>query len=179
MIRNRTGPRGPHPGTQSGFSLIEVAISVALLGVGLVALSSVIVQSTALQQTSREEAAAHNTCRDVIERLRNGDLDASLPVFSQLDGLDSESMRRLGSQASVQITYPTAILDSALAGASTETQARLPDILRYQDGDDDGYIDLVPETGKEGRLLPVRVVVRWVGSHGPRAVTRTALVTQK
>jgi type IV pilus assembly protein PilV len=71
---------------QRGFSLIEVLISMLILGVGLLGMSSMVVSVMQATAQSKETSAATVLLQDKMEGLRNTSVNALTP------GNDSASM---------------------------------------------------------------------------------------
>lgn len=142
----RPSPRtSPTNRRSAGFSIIELMISVMVLVIGLMCAVTAGVRISKLQSTTQEYEQAHNTSRDVLEKMRNGDLSAQYEAYADAPAFDS------GDQQ-VQVTFPAELLDEALGGA-------VPATARFRDMDADGDVDFDAASTDPGSLLPVRVSV--------------------
>ena len=138
----RTGPTDTR---RAGFSIIELMISVMVLVIGLMCAVTAGVRISKLQSATQEYEQAHNASRDVLEKMRNGDLAAQYEAYAGAPTFD------IGDQQ-VQVTFPAELLDAALGGA-------VPATARFRDMDADGDVDLDAGSADPGSLLPVRVSV--------------------
>ena len=68
--------------SQSGFTLIETIVAMAVGALGLMAMASVITECAVLQQAVREETVMHEKVRDTLEQLRGRDASSVLSSFS-------------------------------------------------------------------------------------------------
>ena len=142
----RPSPRAGSTRTRrAGFSIIELMISVMVLVIGLMCAVTAGVRISKLQSTTQEFEQAHNSSRDVLEKMRNGDLTAQYEAYADAPTFD------IGDQQ-MQVTFPAELLDAALGGA-------VPATARFRDMDADGDVEFDAASADPGSLLPVRVSV--------------------
>ena len=180
---------------ESGSSLIEVMISITVVVFSLLGLSSVIVSSHAMQQSTTEQVAAQNATVDALERLRSVDLSAAYDQYLALATVPKNPITATMADSmkpDVSIDFPEAVLAAGLDPAamlavntgshpnSSGVSSLAGSILKYTDTNGDGIVDRVADRDDNAALLPVRVRVQWRDRSG-RVVqmTTSSMVTQK
>ena len=158
MIRRASG--GPSRRLRAGFTLVETALSVTILTIGMGSAVMTIVRCSDLQEQTRRYTQAHNVCRDVLERLRGADVITS---FQQL--IANPTFTQDGMQ--VTVDFPEQIL--------VDTLGNLPNSLLLRDINADGQVDINAAGTDPVALLPVRLQVSWPGGN----MTLDSLVTQR
>jgi prepilin-type N-terminal cleavage/methylation domain-containing protein len=128
-----------------GFSLIEIMISLVLLGIGLGSIVVTNVRCAQMQASTVEYVNAHNACRNVLEQLQNGSLITRFQEFKAAPNFAS------GDQQ-VQIQFPAQLATDSLGVVPPAT-------ARFRDLDGDGEIDLNAGSTDICGLLPVRIVI--------------------
>ncbi|MEO0650721.1 MAG: prepilin-type N-terminal cleavage/methylation domain-containing protein [Planctomycetota bacterium] len=164
---------------QSGFSLIEsmVAMAVVFVAVGG-ALSSIAVTSR-LSESSVDSNAAYGAAQALIEQLRAEDFDSVFARFNAT-GADDPDGVDTAPGASFDVLGLEALPGDAdgLAGAvSFPVDPLAPGVLREDvqllgrdfDLDLDGAID-ANDKAASYQLLPLEVRVDWQSSGGPRSI---------
>jgi hypothetical protein len=124
-------------------------MAVSILTVGLVGAAMMGVRCGQLQRNTQDLTQAHNAARDVVERLRNGDLAQRFTERLATPDFDVGDL-------SVQVRFPVAVLTQSLGGPPPAT-------ARFRDMDADGEVDLDGASTDPGSLLPVQVTVRRAG----------------
>ena len=180
---------------ESGSSLIEVMISITVVVFSLLGLSSVIVSSHAMQESTTEQVAAHNATVDALERLRSVDLSAAYDKYLELATVPKNPITATMADSmkpDVSIDFPEAVLAAGLDPAATHAvqsgspqytsgvSSQAGSVLKYMDVNGDGIVDRVAARDNNAALLPVRVRVLWRDRSG-RVVqmTTSSMVTQK
>lgn len=146
---------------RSGVTLLETLIAVSILVVGLVNAVMMAVRCSRLQQTTAEYVQAHNAARNVVERLRDVDLDGSYAFFT------ANPTFNMGDQQ-VEVSFDQDVLVDALGSG-------VPAGSRFVDQDGDGVVDLNAASTDAFSLLPVRITVR----HGALRLELVSLLTEK
>jgi prepilin-type N-terminal cleavage/methylation domain-containing protein len=128
-----------------GLTLIEIMIAMAILTVGLVAVGKAAVKCSQIPRSTQDYLAAHDTARDIVEKIRNGNLTAQFQAYSAAPN------SVVGGQ-NVQVQFPVSILTRYRGSAPPAT-------ARFIDTNGDGYVDLNAASTDPASLLPVRVTV--------------------
>ena len=159
-------------GVRGGFTLVEVAIAVIVLLVGLMALSASAVRVQGLARAARERMAAQNALRAKAEEIRSisragladplgwgvhvGNALSAIATF-QVEGLTpAEGQTSVGK---VQL-----VNDETASDATLGVELGLP-----RDLDGDGLANNAA-VGASARLLPVVLEVRWTSAWGEQHV---------
>jgi Tfp pilus assembly protein PilV len=129
--------------------MIEVAAAVLILAVGLLGASMSGVRCAELQRSTQDYVQAHHAAREVVERLRNGDLAARFQELAATPDFDSGALR-------VEVRFPAALLVDSLGGPPPAT-------ARFRDLDADGQVDMDVASTDPQSLLPLQVTVRRAG----------------
>src|SRR5471030_691992 len=64
--------RSPHPMLRSGFTMIEIAISLAIIGIALVGIIGVLPLGMNVQRDNREETIINQDASVLLEAIRSG-----------------------------------------------------------------------------------------------------------
>ena len=129
-----------------GVTLLEISLAVAILSIGLLGAAMTTVRTSELQRATAEYVQAHNTARDVLEQVRNGDLVQRFLELSAAPNFE------VGDQQ-VEVRFPESLLVATLGGPPPAT-------ARFRDLDGDGQVDLNVGSTDPASLLPVQVTVR-------------------
>lgn len=157
-----------------GFTLIEVALAVIVLLVGLVALSASAVRVQGLARAARERMAAQNALRAKAEEVRS----ISRAGLSDPLGWGIHVANATGALATFPVEGLTPVEGAASVGTlrlvtdETATDAALGVELgmpRDLDGDGLATNNAVSTTAK---LLPVVLEVRWNSPWGQQRITQ-------
>ena len=146
---------------RAGFTLVETALPVTILTIGMGSAVMTIVRCSDLQEQTRRYTQAHNVCRDVLERLRGADV---LTSFQQLTA--NPTFTQDGMQ--VTVDFPQQVLIDTLG-------PNLPNSLLLRDLNGDGAVDVNAAGTDPVALLPVRLQVSWLGGN----MTLDSLVIQR
>lgn len=168
---------------ETGFTLLEILISLGILAVALLGLMSAIMASSNAQEAAREQALAVNAARSILDQMRaSGDF---VEIFRRYNTSSSDDAGLTGP-------VPGAAFDvDGLVPVGTDSDQRVGRIVLPQDEftpeilqeDSDftvfgvtGGMDLNgngsvadaidPGLGEEYTLLPVRIIVEWNGIKG-------------
>src|SRR5215468_7719377 len=71
-VRSVEGRRYSTVGTRSGFTMIEIAISLAVIGFALVAIIGILPQGMTVQKENRQETIINQDANMFLEAIRNG-----------------------------------------------------------------------------------------------------------
>ena len=127
IILRRAPSRGPH--AQSGFSLLEVMISIAILAIALVVLTRTVTGDVRSTLHSRMLTAATFLARTKISALEQSILEIG---FSEMEGEDSgdftdEGFPRVKWYAAVEkVKLPTSAVQDVQQAAQQKTQSTNP-----------------------------------------------------
>lgn len=131
---------------RSGMTMVEILVALSILAVGLLSAATVAVQCGDLQRSTNDYIKAQNTSRDVLERIRNGDLVAQFQAFRAAPTFVQEGQQ-------VEVSFPEELLVEILGGA-------VPATARFRDANGDGEVDLNAAATEAASLLPIRITVR-------------------
>jgi len=138
--------------TQQGFTLIEVMFGAAILAIAVLGVSSMATASQKLTQSSEEKGAALEA---VEEKLR------------EIEATDYDQIAAVHHQTGFSVTA-TDVLNNML-----------PPLVGDADGMPGNVQVAVPAPPGDGNsMLQIDVRVDWVGSSGPRALTRTTFLSR-
>lgn len=76
----------------SGFSLVELMVSMVLLSIGFLAMSQLFLASVEHSKQGRHDMAALNTASEAFERIRSVPYDDAYSTFNGMDTSDSTSV---------------------------------------------------------------------------------------
>ena len=167
--------RGREP--RGGFSLLEILISVSVLGIAMAALTSTQLTTIALSRATRETSAAADAAQAVLEAMR--DEDELLDVFKRWNGTIADDPAGVSPGNAFDVR--------GLEPARDDPDGRVGEIVFPGDGVallenvEDALLgmprDLDLANGVDGddhandyRILPVLVRVRWASSRGVNQV---------
>ena len=184
MANAGTTSRAPRGGKgRRGVTLIELIIAVAVLGLALILLMSIIFSSGTLQEATREKAIAYNFVRKLIEEMRSAPFDpvktptgnvfalyappvggnANRPGTKYTYWTDATNLKnQLGLNSPVsgpqlEIIFP--IRNNHLDETMTDLDLQMPKDLDWTGLADSTNVD---DTFK---ILPVKIIVHWSGIH--------------
>lgn len=162
----------------AGITVIELIMAIGVLAVALLSLVTVLASSGSLQQSTREKALAYNAARQKIEEMRNRPLNE---VYRAFNGRTSDDIVGVvcpgktftvaglvpqGSRPVGEIVFPensSGLLDERIV----DPTLGMPKDLTG-DGDADEVENAAvssphrPLTDRDYRILPVKIVVRWM-----------------
>jgi prepilin-type N-terminal cleavage/methylation domain-containing protein len=176
-MRQRHSLRPRACSQRGGFSLVEVAVTVAVLVVGAGMLAQTIVALGKVNDTNRETALAMQAVRNMLETLRSEPLE---DVFALYNADPSDDPGGKGSAPGSHFTVDEL---SANEGATVSTGTiAFPSVngeLREdfvdaelgmpRDLNGDRDIDADDHSGDYG-ILPVRIQIDWSGRTGDRTL---------
>jgi len=171
---NQDEKRARGRGEQAGFTLIEVALAVIVLLVGLVALSASAVRVQGLARAARERMTAQNALRAKTEEVRsisraglNDPLGWGVSVSNGVAALATfqvEGLNPVPGQASVGSVR--LVTDETVEDATLGVELGMP-----RDLNADG-LATNPSVVTTARLLPVIFEVRWNSPWGEQRITQ-------
>jgi prepilin-type N-terminal cleavage/methylation domain-containing protein len=151
--------------SQRGFTLIECAISVALLTIGSIGLLGVFGLAVKASQTSQEDMLARQLAAETMESIYTARNDAEIS-FSEIQNTSNGGIF-LGGMNSIYCAGPDGILDTADdTSCTTATGATCPN----------GGIECLTEPGPDGILGTADDVVLSLANY-QRQVAITPLYT--
>lgn len=165
-------------GNTSGLTLLELAMSIAVMVVGVSALASTVVTGSALNQVSHETEVARKAIETQIDAMRS---TTFAQVFATYNGVGSDDPN--GANTAAGQYFPVTGL-TPVAGAPGGVCGRIlfpstgPQLFENavdttigmpRDLSLDGAVDAVDHAA-DYMILPVRVRVQWLGSAGPRTI---------
>lgn len=183
MTRSGTFRRRPDeapPARRGGFTLVEVALSTAVLVVAVLATLGSITASALLVESTRETTGATLGAQAMVEALRSVPLEEVFASFNDtpLDDPGGPGTAPGGGFVVGRLA-PCAGDPDGLPGRIVLPVGARPDELREdhvdpglgmpRDLNGDGTIDGAPHES-DYRVLPVRVRVEWAGAGGARVV---------
>lgn len=179
-----SGPLGRGPRRRAGFTLVELAIAVSILLVGLVSVATATSRMHSVRRHNRERVLAQNAARSTAERIQAQAYSLRVEPTTWSANLiaDFSPGGTFGSQ------FPVRELNVAGAGQTVGTIAFVTDegatdnalgfeIGMPRDLDGDGVIASADVTG-DARILPVILTVQWVGVGGPETYRHAFYVTR-
>ena len=183
--------RIPSSSRRTGFSLLEVTISLFVLSITGGALMSSLVSNMMTNRVNRETALAHEAVRHNMERLQAAGFRQ---VFASFNNDPSDDPGGFGTAPGgafpvtglrVQPGDPDGLVGRivmpAVPGAGTTEELREdfvePTLGMPRDLDVDGVIDALNHAG-DYRILPIRVLVEWRGVSGDRALQVQTLLAE-
>lgn len=183
--------RIPSHSRRSGFSLLEVTISLLVLAITGGALMSSLVSNMMTNRVNRETALAHEAVRHNMEWLQ---AVGFRQVFASFNNDRSDDPGGFGAAPGggfpvtglrVQPGDPDGLVGRIVmpqvAGPGTTEELREdfvdPTLGMPRDLDVDGVIDALNHAG-DYRILPIRVLVEWRGVSGDRALQAQTLLAE-
>jgi len=183
----RTAEKVRRPRHSRGFSLLEIMIALAVIGLLLLAAMSVMSSSSRLNQSNREQTIAHNAVRAALDNARNREFSRIFALYNgdQADDPDGpgtapgdrfpvEGLVALpgapnGMAGRIEFPVQGGALREDLADAALE----MP-----HDLNGDGAIDAADHRS-DYTILPVTVTVEWRSVQGPtKFVYRTRFTSR-
>lgn len=157
-----------------GFTLIEVALAVIVLLVGLMALSASAVRVQSLSRAARERMAAQNALRAKAEEIRSisraglsDPLGWGLHVSTALAALSTFPVEGLNAiEGQPTVGRVTLVNDETATDAGLGVELGMP-----RDLDGDGLATSNSVVGS-ARLLPVVLEVRWNSPAGQQRIVQ-------
>ena len=132
---------------RTGFTLVEVCVSLTLCTIAVLGLSAAMKAGSDLQIRTEEYARASRAIAEVHERLHSGSID------EQFNSLLAEPVYEVGT-LTVSVGFPEQALTDALGVPPSPAS-------RFRDIDGDGQVDLDPASMTLASLVPVSVDVTW------------------
>lgn len=166
QVRTRARP-GPRRSARGGFSLVELAIALSILLIGMVSIVTASSQMNSLRRQSRERAMVQNGVRSVAERMQARALQLAqsdpggwsqtlaAEFVGTFDILELDAVTGEPAVGAVQV-----VTDEGLTDADLLVAIGMP---RDLNGDGDAS-DADVTAGAV--LLPVVVTARWRGVSG-------------
>ena len=173
-VRVGSGSSRQARANQAGFTLVEVAIAVIVLLVGLMALSASAVRVQGLARAARERMAAQNALRAKAEEIRS----ISRAGLADPLGWGLHVTNAMGALATFPVEGLTPIEGQTTVGAvQLVTNETLDDeslgvelgMPRDLDGDWQATSTAVAGSA---RLLPVLLEARWLSPWGEQRITQ-------
>ncbi len=157
---------------RSGFTLLEIAVTLAILIVAIASTSAATVSLSALRRANRERSVAQNAASALAERVHS----LSRSVMNQPGSWARNVVEAVCPAGSVGTSFDVPELDPQVGLAhvgsitfvtdETRTDAALGvELGMPRDLDGDGRADTTDVLGT-ARLLPVVIEVRWKGIRG-------------
>lgn len=159
----------------AGFTLVEVAISLAVVAIALLGMISVIVTAQKTDRASHERTLAMNAAREKVEEMR------SYPLSEVYARYNSETKDNPATGVSPGPTFPVSGLDplpnilngkivfpeDSSGSGSTNLREYItdPQLGMPRDLNGDGVIDTNSHSS-DYTILPVRIVIEWRGMYG-------------
>lgn len=159
-------------GNTQGFTLIELAIAISVLMIGMVSVLSATSQMHGLRKQNRQRATVQNACRSIAERIhaRSHELSSNTATWSEElvetfgeDGAfgNEFDVRTLGNLVGRDADgLITVITDETATDAELGVRIGMP-----RDLDGDGAADNSDVT-VGAKILPVLLEVRWRSPSG-------------
>jgi prepilin-type N-terminal cleavage/methylation domain-containing protein len=173
-----------------GFTLIEIAISLAVIAVALLALMSTVTTSSSLQHEAHELTQAMNAARSVVEQMKTSGTFAEIFRRYNSTALDDTGLQGIipGNLFDVTgfrpsptdpdqrvglVVFPSDPTNpSVLLENSAIAKKWLPNGI---DLNLDGVIDGMDHSG-DYQLLPVIIVIEWYGIGGRHQVELPTII---
>ena len=169
---------------RSGFTLLEVVVSVPLVLVAGALVTSAIIASGNQRSQARESLLAATECGNLLERMRNEDFrmvfalydadpfnDPSGPGTAPGAAFAVESLEPLPDDPDGvvgSVTFPAINTGSAIDPVwELREDQPFPALGTPRDLNGDSVVDALDHAA-DYALLPVRIELRWQGRHGPR-----------
>ena len=170
--------QNPQNGTRSGFSLVEVMVALAVLTIGLGAVTLTLTSTHTLSEWNKDRRAAENSLHAICEEilaLSDSHYGAELGWSSALSSAIDEG-GSLGGTFSVGGLSPIegeasvgtirVVLSEMLTDANLGVQLGLP-----RDLDGNQFVG-DPDVRLSAHILPIVVKVRWAGPLGDQELTQ-------
>src|SRR5262249_31656282 len=141
----RRGNGGRSGARASGFALVEVMVSIAVLVVGALGLLSSLVAARHVEQSTTAHSVRMRVANRAVEQLRNGSLVPATQGF-----IAHSSITQGGQPAT--LAFPTATLTKALPTYSSATSP-------FQPKNGVANVTVVPANAANPGLLPVRMTI--------------------
>lgn len=173
---------------QSGMTLIEIMIALAVVAIALLAVMSAVSASITLQETNREKTLAYSAARDLLEQMRdetfadlygrynNSGNDDPTGVSSPGAAFAVEGLHGDGNQSVGQILFP----DDGQGGGLVETTSDAAiGMTQGKDLNGDGSISSTPLGPRDYAILPVRIRISWTGVRGRTELEVRSFISEK
>lgn len=169
-------------GSRRGTTLVELAIAVTILMIGVLGFSNTLVSMERSQIRTRESGRAIEAARAMLERIQ---AEAFPEAFRRYNatGADDPGGANTAPGANFAVDGLSArpddpdglagqVIFPSPAGAPGELRENVVDAAlgMPRDLNGDGAIHLTESYPTDYRMLPVRVRVEWTGSAGPASV---------
>jgi type II secretory pathway pseudopilin PulG len=184
-METRTGREGT-----SGFTYVEVMISVAILSMALLGLLATILNVSRMNAVLREDILAMRAAEKVVETMRGTEFAKIFATFNGTPGddpppgpgtaagphFDVEGLIPKRDDADGKcgrIFFPT--LPEDVDGVELREDVTIPETLLPRDLDGDGVIGSASVAGTY-KILPVGIRVEWTGIRGPTTWTYRTMI---
>ncbi len=171
------GPVARPTRRRAGFTIIELAIAIAVLVIAAGALTTSFVATTSLGRMSRAQALAADAAQSAMEAMRGENFSEIFARFNADPGDDPVFGASPGNTFTVRGLDPQAADPDGIVGLILMPVNGLQlreDVVDAalgmpRDLNDDALIDALDHAGNY-TMLPVRVRVEWTGSAGDLAI---------
>lgn len=165
------------PRSRSGFTALEVLITIAVFTIGISAVSSTLLASRSLNKTTRETSVALEAAESAMETLRGEAFEEAFARFNATDlddpaGGNSPGIRFAVDGLRVREDDEDGFVGEIIfPGNGVELREDFVDdeLGMPRDLDGDGNVDANDHSG-DYVLLPVRVRLEWTGQNGNRFI---------
>lgn len=171
MVRRK--PRSRSSSSSLGFTFVELAVGITVLVVALGSLTATMISSSALARTNKQTTFAFEAGRSMVEELRAADFATLFATYNSTTGNGGFAVADLAALVGDADGLPGRIIFPEVIGGGGLAELREdlvdPDLGMPRDLNSDGATDAA-DHANDHDLLPVRVVVEWTSSTGPRSV---------
>src|SRR5258705_13201543 len=164
--------------SRSGLSLVEISVGIAVLVIGVLGFLRAVIQLERMRSRTREAARATEAARRIVQSIQ---AEAFLEAFRRYNGDPTDDPGGAGTAPGKNFAV------AGLSAAANDPDGRpgeiifptpvgLPGVLREsvidsrlgmpRDLNGDGVVNNVTNYATTYTILPVRVVVDWVGAAG-------------
>jgi prepilin-type N-terminal cleavage/methylation domain-containing protein len=172
----------PNPSARSGFTLVELAVGIAILTIGTLAMLSTVVASQKLETSNRERLLARMGAQSVVR-----DVQITARAVAAEQGLEDWGTNFIAELSApnnwvpVDGLQPWSNLQNVCEVVIVNDETASDDDLGFELGmprdlNGDGVVDDTAVTS-EGKLFPVIVRVRWETPAGQRELVHGFYVT--
>ena len=164
----------------AGLSLVELMIALVVIAIALLAIFSLVVSSSQVQQETREKALAYNAARLKIEEMRSKTFSSIWSIYkaggSTGNTFAVDGLQPIAGDAAVGfIFFPER--NNLLSETVADSELGMPKDLNR---DGDALDDDVTNGATIYKILPVRIRIRWQGvGDKSTSVTVTSFITDK
>jgi prepilin-type N-terminal cleavage/methylation domain-containing protein len=167
-----------HRARVRGFTLLELSIGIALLGIVGLAMSAVLATTTSLNDVTTETIEAAGAAERILEEMRSFPREEVFARYNATAADDPADGASPASAFDAGRLKPVAgdpdgrvgIIEFPGDGVELREDVIDPRLGMPRDLDGDGVVDGIDHAAKYD-VLPVRVRVTFAGRHGDRTVT--------